>query len=242
MKGIKILLCFVFIFVCKPTFGEGLVDPGRAALYLKVTKAANTTIRLQNDAIIANSSGHATNALILNKENKLLREYDEYLKNVRKVLVLAANIYGLYYECDRCVGHLNETRHVLSNNPKNVVAVALTPLRRDIFKEVIDIGMEIVTDLSSLMPKKKTKNGKVIFNYADLGDRIMAVSKLRKDVIKFNRRIMRLNMILKSTTFMDAWYAYIDRHDNYRTRSINEITTECLNVWADKARGGRIVW
>lgn len=232
----RFFLFLIFVTVISiNVLGQSLVDPGRVTLYNIVTRTSNTSLRLQNDIILSNTSGHTTNALIMSKENKLLKEYDKYLKSMGNVLAMAANIYGLYYECDRCVKLMSETSHISSNNPKNVVATALHPLRSETFKDVMEAGPKIVADLENLLPKR-VKNGKTVWNYGDFGDRLNALQTTRRDIRTLNRSLMRLNRILKYTSLLDTWYAYIGKNNGYRTRSIEEITNECRNSWANNAR------
>lgn len=239
-------LYFLFLFAALlsiRSFGQGLTDPGRASLYWGLTKTASSAVSAQNAVIIMNQIGHQRNALALKRENKFLKEYRSYLITFGNILAVAANMYGIYYESDRCIKFARETRSIVSRCPDNTIAVALSPTKNKIYEEVMEQGIKVIGDMELALPKKiKKKNTKKanaddpdsvsVWNYADVEDRIQMLTTVRQDIQKMNHLLYACNRLMRYTTMLDTWYEFLGSAPVRKTRSIKEVSKDCTKRWS----------
>uniref|UniRef100_UPI0040295326 hypothetical protein n=1 Tax=Prevotella sp. TaxID=59823 RepID=UPI0040295326 len=241
----KVICAVLLLWVGMPSVSaQGITDPTRASLYVTLTKTAGAVVEAQNRIILLNTQGHRWNAQALKKENKFLTEYQKYLVSFGNVLTIAANIYGIYYETSRCAKLVGESGKVVSHSPKNVIAVALSPVRHKIYNEVMEQGIKVLADLELVLPKhiKKATTGAngvatgdstTVWNYADIGDRIDALNTIRKDLRTMNRLLYSCNHLIRYTTLLDTWYEFLDSSPIHKTKSIGELSKECEKRWSE---------
>lgn len=237
MKYIRYLL-FAIVFTvgfCVKTYAVN--DAGRAALYALVTKAGKNSLLAQSAVLQSNMQGHLWNYEKVKLTNKFLNEYNRYLDSLQNVILVAANIYGIYYEGGQLYKNLNEMKN-LSVNPKNVCAVALSPSKHGIYEEVVQGGIDVVSTLVNMLPiKHKNSDGtEVNSGKSTTEKRINNIIMVRQKMRKLNRSVMKMNRLMAYTSLMDTYYEYLGQTPSYRTKSIHEITERCKKRWRDQAR------
>ncbi len=171
-------------------------DPVLAGLIAEYTSTAQKELKQQEEMMLLESTGHIWTREEVEATTDLQKEFNGYLDSFRSVIVYAAQVYGFYYEIDRLVDNLGEFSDVLSENPYNALAVALSAKRNSIYQEVIIGGVDIVNDIRivCLSDNKMTER-----------ERVEMVFGIRPKLKLLNRKILQLTRAVKYTTMYDIW-------------------------------------
>lgn len=227
-------LCFIALaglmlfFPVKVSAG---IDAARAALFLEYANKAKKALRAQDAVMTLNLAGHIYISDQTEKVTNFQREFDNYLSSFGDMLSLAASIYGIYYQVDQTVKNLKELKSVATSCPANVLAVALSEKKNNIYQDVIDDGIQIAADIKQILPlgSSKGKNPKLTEH-----QRIQVISNINTTLLNLNYKMRKMNRLIRYTTLLDSWYEL--RGTTRRTRSMQAIVADCKSRWVSKAR------
>ena len=108
----------------------------------------------------------------------------------------------------------------LRKSPGNALAVALTPRRNQIYREIILGSVEIVNDIRHVCLSNTKMTEK---------QRVEIVFAIRPKLKLMNKRLQRLTRAVKYTSFADVW-AEIDEGAREKPDKL-EITQACMRRW-----------
>lgn len=230
MRYIYVIIIGFVIFTRALPIHAG-TDPARAALFLEYAKTAKKTLRAQDAMMSINLTGHKYSKEQVEAIRNFQKQYDDYLSSFNDILTLAADIYGIYYEVDQATRNIKELKSVVSSSPANVLAVAFSERKNNIYQDVITNGIQIAADVKQLLPlrKEKGKNPKMT-----QAERFKVIDNIRRSLRSMNHKIRKMNRLIRYTTILDSWYEL--RGNPRHTRTMKEIVTSCHQGWMRKAR------
>lgn len=208
--------------------GEDVV---RAGLFLDYAKKAKKALKSQDELMSLNLTGHKYVSEQTKKLTNFQREFDNYLSSFGDMLTLAASIYGIYYQVDQTLKNLKELKSVGVSCPANVLAVALSQKKNNIYEDVIDDGIQIAADVKLILPlgSSRGKNPKLTEH-----QRIQVIANINNTLVKLNFKLRRMNRLIRYTSLLDSWYEL--RGTPRGTRSMKAIVADCKRGWINKAR------
>lgn len=215
-------LCWSFI---QPAMAQNGLDPTRATLFAYYQKQAEKVLKAQDVALGMNLTGHKFLSEEVKKTTAFQQELNTYLSSLNDIITVAADLYGVYYEVDQILKNLRYMRKTISSCPGNVIAVALSPSRHNIYQDVIENGVQLAADIKTVLSAKNSQ-----------AERHITIGTIRKQLRDLNRKIIRFNFLLKYTTIMDAWYEVRGYSSNYHTRSMKQITKDSYDSWINCAK------
>lgn len=207
--------------------GEDLV---RAGMFYTYAKQAKQTLIAQDAAMNLNLSGHKFLKEEVKEITDFQKQFNSYLDSFGDILSIAAETYGIYYEVDQAFKNIKQLKATSSDCPANLIAVAVSERKNNIYTEVVETGMQVATDIQFLVPlnKDKDKNAKMTVK-----ERIECMSNIRRSLRALNNKMRKMNRLISYTTLMDSWYEL--RGNPKKTRSMTEIVTACQERWKQKA-------
>lgn len=230
----KYLLYYIIIgctfFFC-PLDGRAGTDPIRAGLFVNYAKQAKQALKAQDAVMSMNLAGHIYLKEQVEATTNFQRQFNDYLTSFGDILSLAADIYGIYYEVDQAVKNIKELKSIASSSPANLLAVAFSEKKNNIYVDVIDHGIQFAADIRQLLPirKDRSKNTKMTEF-----ERFKTIGNVRRSLRSMNYKIKRMNRIIRYTTLMDSWYEL--RGNPQSTRSMKDIVSDCHRTWMRKAK------
>ncbi len=219
--GLLLLLALAF------TRAGAQTDPTLAGMILAYTNKAEDGLKAQERAMMLQTTGHLWIREEVEGTTDLQRKFNDYLDSFRDIICYAAQIYGFYHEVDRLTVHLGELTGLLHQHTANAFAVALTPRRNQIYRDLILGSVEIVNDIRQvcLSDTKMTEK-----------QRIEIVFSIRPKLKAMNRKLRHLTLAVKYTSFADVW-AEIDEGSRPGKADKAEITKTAMRRW--KRSGNR---
>lgn len=197
-----------------------------------------------HDKILSHGAVWSSDTLILNTTNRAVedirdeveeitdfqKQFNSYLDSFGDILSIAAETYGIYYEVDQAFKNIKQLKATSSDCPANLIAVAVSERKNNIYTEVVETGMQVAADIKLLVPlnKDKDKNAKMTVK-----ERIECMSNVRRSLRALNYKMRKMNRLISFTTLMDSWYEL--RGNPRKTRSMTEIVTACQERWKQKA-------
>jgi hypothetical protein len=215
----KILFLLLILAGCFRCHAQ--TDPTLAGMILAYTDKAKSSLKAQEKAMMFETTVH----LWIRKETEgvtdIQRKFNDYLDSFRDIICYAAQIYGFYHEIDRLTGNLGDLSHQLGTHGTNAIAVALTPRRNQIYRDVIMGSIDIVNDIRQvcLSDTKMTEK-----------DRVEIVFAIRPKLKMMNRKIRHLIMAVRYTSLADVW-AEIDEGSRPEKPDKAEITRRSIARW-----------
>ncbi len=189
-----------FLFIAMTLFStlaaSAQLDPTLAGMILIYNDKAEKALKSQESAMLMMTTGHIWTKEELEATTDLQRKYNEYLDRFNDIIVYAAQIYGFYHEVGRLTENFGELTNQLRRSPANALAVALTPKRNTIYRELIMTSVDIVNDIRQvcLSDIKMTEQ-----------QRIEIVFGIRPKLKAMNRKLSRLARAVKYTSLNDVW-------------------------------------
>ena len=124
------------------------------------------------------------------------KKFNDYLDSFRNIVCFAAQIYGFYHEIDYLVKNMDKLGDQLEAHPTNSLAVALTPRRNQIYRDILLTSLDICNDIRQvcLSDVKMTEK-----------ERIEIIFGIRPKLKKMNQSIARLTRAVKYTSLLDVW-------------------------------------
>lgn len=177
-----------------------------------------------------NLSGHKFLREEVEEITDFQKQFNSYLDSFGDILSIAAETYGIYYEVDQAFKNIKQLKAISSDCPANLIAVAVSERKNNIYTEVVETGMQVAADIKLLVPlnKDKDKNAKMTVK-----ERIECMSNVRRSLRALNYKMRKMNRLISFTTLMDSWYEL--RGNPRKTRSMTEIVTACQERWKQKA-------
>ncbi len=190
----KVILTLLAILAVLPVSAQ--IDPTLAGMVLLYEDKAKKTLKSQESAMLLMTTGHIWTREEVDATTDLQRKYNEYLDRFNDIIVYAAQIYGFYHEVGRLTENFGQLTRQLRQSPANALAVALTPRRNTIYRELIMTSVDIVNDIRQvcLSDIKMTEK-----------QRIEIVFGIRPKLKMMNRRLSRLARAVKYTSLNDVW-------------------------------------
>ena len=204
MKKILIALIVAFVSIV-PVNAASITDPVLVEMILLYENQTKKALRAQEAAMMAITSGHIWTKEEVEGVYNLQKEYNSYLDQFNGLLVYAAQGYGFYHEVGKLTENFGKLTKQLKASPMNAVAVALTPKRNKIYRELIMTSVDIVNDIRQvcLSDIKMTEK-----------QRMEIVFGIRPKLKKINKKLMHLALAVKYTSLNDVWLEIDNRARN----------------------------
>ena len=172
------------------------IDPTLAGMILLYDDKAKKALKSQESAMLLMTTGHIWTREKVDATTDLQRKYNEYLDRFNDIIVYAAQIYGFYHEVGKLTENFGQLTKQLRQSPTNALAVALTPKRNTIYRELIMTSVDIVNDIRQvcLSDIKMTEK-----------QRVEIVFGIRPKLKLMNRKLSRLARAVKYTSLNDVW-------------------------------------
>lgn len=226
------------------TYG-GTPDPERALLFGIVAKTQSKALIAQNAVLATTLGGYKMNGDVIRKTNSFIKEYNDWLDSFGDVLTIAANLYGIYYNVDRIIKDISEFQKVTKVNPKNLVAVSLSPSKNKVYASILNDGLNIVSDLEMMITGSKTvrdsKTKVKMKTKMSLMERTMTIINVRKRLQAIDRKMRTLNRFILYTSLYDTYYEVTGDvpYKGHHTRQLSEILADCKSRWQNSLGSAR---
>lgn len=230
-KHTFLLVLFAFLSSVN-LFAQTGVDGVRAGLFVKYTDQAKKVLRAQDVLLGTNLTGHKYLQEQVEVTTNFQREFDKYLTEFTDILNVAADIYGIFIEVDNAIKNVKVVKDIVVRQPGNVLAVALSKSKNNIYTDLIENGLQIAADIEHLLPLKKEqeKNAKMT-QY----ERFKVLGNVRANLQKLNKKLRTLGRLINYTRIMDSWYDLKGTGKVYQPRRMSEVTNDCLKGWMRRA-------
>lgn len=195
MRRIPLSLPFFFT-LCFIQEVKAQVDPGLTAMIYAYTDKAEKELKAQERAMTLESTGHIWIKEEMQATYDFQKPFNDYLDSFRDVVCLAAQIYGFYHEIDYLVTNMNRLGEQLDKHPTNSLAVALTPRRNQIYRDILLTSLDICNDIRQVCLGNVKMTEK---------ERIEIIFNIRPKLKKMNKSIARLTRAVKYTSLLDVW-------------------------------------
>lgn len=195
----KKYLSLTFLFLVMLTFPQkarAQIDPTLAGMVYLYTEKAESELKAQERAMLLESTGHIWIKEEMKATYDIQKKFNDYLDSFRDVVCFAAQIYGFYHEIDYLVENMGKLSDQLEKHPTNSLAVALTPRKNQIYRDILLTSLDICNDIRQvcLGDSKMTEK-----------ERIEIVFNIRPKLKKMNKSIARLTRAVKYTSLLDVW-------------------------------------
>ena len=215
----RIILIFLLV-VIGSIKGMAQNDPALAGMILLYTQKAESELKSQERAMLLQTTGHIWLKEEVEGTTNLQKEFNNYLTSFRGIVVYAAQIYGFYHEINGLIKNMDDFTKQLGNNPGNAVAVALSTKRNKIYRELIMNSVEIVNDIRIVCIGDNKMTEK---------ERVEIVFNIRPKLKLMNKKLQRLTLAVKYTSFGDVWLD-IDEGSHKKVNK-QTIVKDCLTRW-----------
>ena len=200
--------------------GSG-VNPSLAAAITVASNQAEQALKAQLAAQGLMTEGHVFIGREVNAATNFQREFNKYLDRFHDVIWTAAELYGTYHEIKKTTEHVSNIASILSHQPENSLAILLTPdnnIYTDLIQTSLKVGQEIYS--ACLTKDKRTE-----------GDRNEILDRVRKRIRDVNKKLVRLEILLRYTTIDRAWYSLIGRILYFQPHKRADIIDRCYRNW-----------
>jgi len=222
----KIVFGCLFALLAVAKQVQAQTDPTLAGMIVAYTDKAEDQLKAQQKAMMMQTTGHLWIREEVEATTDLQRQYNEYLDSFRDIICYAAQIYGFYHEIGKLSDNMGELNKQLRENGQGAFAVALTPRRNRIYRELILGSVEIVNDIRQVCLSNIKMTEK---------QRIEIVLAVRPKLQVMNKKLQRLGRAVKYTSFGDVWME-IDEGARPKANK-TDIAKACMRRW--KANGKR---
>lgn len=195
-------------------------DPTLAGMIVAYTDKAQDQLKAQEKVMMMQTTGHLWIREEVEATTDLQQKYNEYLDSFRDIICYAAQIYGFYHEIGKLSDNMGELNKQLRKNGQGAFAVALTPRRNRIYRELILGSVEIVNDIRQVCLSNTKMTEK---------QRIEIVLAIRPKLQVMNKKLQRLSRAVKYTSFSDVWME-IDEGARPKGDKL-DITRACMRRW-----------
>lgn len=220
----KVLL--ILLIACSINAVYAQSDPVLAGMIVAYTDKAEKQLKSQEKAMLLQTTGHIWTKEEVKATTDFQRQFNDYLDSFRSVICYAAQIYGFYHEISRLTENMKGLTGQISASPSNAVAVALTPKRNELYRDLILRSVDIVNDIRQvcLSDIKMTEK-----------ERVEIVFGIRPKLKQMNRLITRLTLAVKYTSLSDVWREIDCRAKSYDVDKY-KITDEAFRRWRSNGK------
>lgn len=220
----KVLL--ILLIVCSVNVVYAQSDPVLTGMIVAYTDKAEKQFKSQEKAMLLQTTGHIWTKEEVKATTDFQRQFNDYLDSFRSVICYAAQIYGFYHEISRLTENMKGLTGQISTSPSNAVAVALTPRRNELYRDLILRSVDIVNDIRQvcLSDIKMTEK-----------ERVEIVFGIRPKLKLMNRLITRLTLAVKYTSLSDVWREIDCRAKSYDVDKY-KITDEAFRRWRNNGK------
>jgi hypothetical protein len=190
------------------------------------TEKAESQLKSQEKVMLMQTTGHIWTKEEVEATTDFQRQFNDYLDSFRSVIAYAAQIYGFYYEVGKLTEHISDLSQQLSASPSNAVAVALTPKRNTLYRELVLRSVDIVNDIRQvcLSDIKMTEK-----------ERIDIVFAIRPKLKQMNKLLRQLTLAVKYTSLSDVWREIDCRAMSYEVDK-SKVTNAAYQRWRRSQR------
>jgi len=222
IRTAMIILIFI-LGICK---GHAQTDPVLSGMIVLYTDKAEKQLKSQEKVMLMQTTGHIWTKEEVEATTDFQRQFNDYLDSFRSVISYAAQIYGFYHEIGKLTENMGSLSRQLEKSPENALAVALTPRRSSIYRELILGGIDIVNDirLVCLSDMKMTEK-----------ERIEILFGIRPKLRLLNRSLCRLTLAVKYTSLSDVWREIDCSAKSYDVDKW-KITDEAFERWRSNSK------
>ena len=222
IRTAMIILIFI-LGICK---GHAQTDPVLSGMIVLYTNKAEKQLKSQEKVMLMQTTGHIWTKEEVEATTDFQRQFNDYLDSFRSVISYAAQIYGFYHEIGKLTENMGSLSRQLEKSPENALAVALTPRRSSIYRELILGGIDIVNDirLVCLSDMKMTEK-----------ERIEILFGIRPKLRLLNRSLCRLTLAVKYTSLSDVWREIDCSAKSYDVDKW-KITDEAFERWRSNSK------
>lgn len=220
MRLLVIFLLLIYTFQLKAV--GPYTDPSRALAIKLCSESAEKSMKAITATQMLNSTGHKWLEDEVTKTTGFQREFNNYLDNFRVSLALVAEVYGLYYEMNKTMNNITALESVVSESPTNVLAVAFSAKRNNIYQTVMAAGADVLADIRKLFLEGAKMTGQ---------QRQEIIHNIRPKLHAVNRQLRMLTLYIKYTSLNDVWREIIGRGQNYKISKRKDIAEKCLKDW-----------
>ena len=215
-------------------FAQNGPDGIRAAMFATYAKQAKKALKAQDVLLGGNLTGHKYLKDEVEATTNFQRQFNDYLNSFDDILTVASDIYGIYMEVDEAMRNLKVVKEIVVRQPANVLAVAFSRSKNNIYTDVIENGLKLAADIEQILPLKKDqdRNAKIT-QY----ERLKVMDNIRLNLRTLNRKLRTLSRLIHYTTIMDSWYDLKGTGKEYQPRKMGSITKNCLKTWMKHAKG-----
>lgn len=171
-------------------------DPTLTFMIASYRKKASNALKAQEAAMLLMTTGHKWTKEEVESTYNLQKQYSEYLDSFRDILAYAAQIYGFYHEVGQLTENFGLLSHEIGESPTNALAVALTPKRNTLYRDLILTSADIVNDIRQICLSDIKMTEK---------ERIEILLGIRPKLKTINRKISRLARAVRYTSLNDVW-------------------------------------
>ena len=214
----KVYLLLLMLASSFPVWAQ--IDPTLSAMILVYTEKAEDELKSQEIAMMMQTTGHLWTREEVEGTTDLQRAFNDYLDSFRDIICYAAQVYGFYHEVGKLTDNMGSLSEQLRKHPEGAFAVALTPRRNQIYRELILGSVEIVNDIRHVCMSDTKMTEK---------QRMEIVFAIRPKLKEMNWELQRLTRAVKYTSFADVW-AEIEEGTIERPNK-GEITRACMRRW-----------
>ncbi|MCM1511128.1 MAG: hypothetical protein NC116_10505 [Clostridium sp.] len=220
----KVLL--ILLIACSVNAVYAQSDPVLTGMIVAYTDKAEKQLKSQEKAMLLQTTGHIWTKEEVKATTDFQRQFNDYLDSFRSVICYAAQIYGFYHEISRLTENMKGLTGQISASPSNAVAVALTPKRNELYRDLILRSVDIVNDIRQvcLSDIKMTEK-----------ERVEIVFGIRPKLKLMNRLITRLTLAVKYTSLSDVWREIDCRAKSYDVDKY-KITDEAFRRWRSNGK------
>lgn len=220
-----ILILTIISFTVSECLAYGIyTDPLRTGVILEGTSKSAKMVGMQVGLQSAVTGTHVVMIEQIKDVNKFQKEFNEYLDTIRNAVSIAAQLYGLYYEADKCIDYMGQISKVVEENPLNVVALSVSVNRNKIYEDVINKTTDVLNDIYSVCFSKAKMTVK---------ERWEVIAGIRPKMKNMNRDLRKLCLFIKYTTLNDVWREMTGMANRYVLKSKLEIALDCRDAWKD---------
>ena len=219
----------LFLIIMLTAFAKGYAqqtDPTLSAMILVYTDKAEKQLKSQEKAMMLQTTGHIWTKEEVDATVNFQQQFNDYLDSFRSVIAYAAQIYGFYYEVGKISENMGSLTKQIKKSPSNAVAVALTPKRNTIYRELIMSSVDIVNDIRQvcLSTNKMTEK-----------ERVEMVFGIRPKLKAINKLLQRLTLAVKYTSLSDVWREIDCRAMSYDVDK-NKISSAAFKRWRSNGK------
>lgn len=216
-------LLYITILALLPAAGRAqMVDGVRTGLYTKYDINTRKAMDAQAVAISAMTFHHKKLTEQEVDIADLQREFNKYLMQMHDQLVIAAQLYGTFYEFSQLAKHLKEIAEIVQECPENVLANAFKDDKRQVVTAIVTSTTDLIFDIKKTIVDKTRMSGR---------ERVQTLDGMRRKVKDINRNLKKIERNIRYYNLFDLWNDIRNREYLKRKKTNVEIAIEARDEW-----------